>query len=106
MCKVSVKWLPKPNNWSEVVVMKLYTYISYEYEKDGIKCHKILHGKCMNILDVATYTNGGITERKKSKLHIPHNTKSTCTTTYGKPVTSFSMYMCKDTFKRIVYTTI
>ena len=50
--------------------------------------------------------NDGITERKKSKLQMPHSTSNTFAAKYGTPVTSFSMYMCKGAFSRVVYTTI
>ena len=39
--------------------------------------------------------NGGTTERKKSKLHIPHSTSNTCSTTCINPVTLFSIYICQ-----------
>ena len=51
-----MKWLPKPNNWSKVVVVKFYTYVSEQNEKDGIKCYQILKCKCMNSFDFAAYT--------------------------------------------------
>ena len=50
--------------------------------------------------------NGGITGRKTSKLHMPHNTNRTFIVTYGNPVSSFSMYMWMGTFSFVAYTTI
>ena len=60
----------------------------------------------MNSLDVAACTKWWNNGTKKSKLQMPHSTSNTFNATYGNPVTSFSMYMCKGTFSRIVYTTI
>ena len=62
--------------------------------------------KCINDLDFVAYTKWWKNRTKKSKLHMPHNTSNTFNATYGNPVTSFAMYMCKGTFSRTVYTTI
>ena len=60
-----------------------------------------LEGNALMALILLLTQNGGITERKKSKLHMPHNTSNTFNATYGNPVTLFSMYMCKGTFSLV-----
>ena len=39
---MSMKWLPKPNHWPEVVVMKFYASVCNCNKADGVKCSKIL----------------------------------------------------------------
>ena len=61
-----MKWPPKPNNWSAVVVMELYTYVS-KMRKMGLYTSAI----AWTVLMLLLTQNGGITARKSlnSKYH-------------------------------------